>query len=91
MRNGFDAKDNSFSLNKYKNTMTRPVFYNKSKKSSLLSIINFNIEKTSQNINNPNAFYGTYFQSLLENKKKNAEKFRTSSMDFYPQFRRNKK
>ena len=38
------------------------------KKENLLSTINFNIQKTNQNLNNPEEFYSNYFNSLLEGK-----------------------
>ena len=37
--------------------------------SNLLSQINLNIQKTNQNLNNPEQFYSSYFNSLLEGKK----------------------
>ena len=88
---GSGKKDNLFSLSKFKNdACSTPNFFNKKRKLNLLSTIDFNIKKSSQNINNPNAFYSSYFQCLIENEKKNAEKFRMSS-DFSPKFKRNKK
>ena len=39
---------------------------NEKKKDNLLSLINFNILKTNQNLNNPEEFYNNYFTSLLE-------------------------
>ena len=39
---------------------------NEKKKDNLLSLINFNILKTNQNLNNPDEFYNNYFTSLLE-------------------------
>ena len=89
-RNEFGAKDNLLPLNKYKNDIIiSPDFFNKRKKYNLLSTINFNIKKSSQNINNPNEFYVSYFKSLLENDKKNAEKFCVTSVDLCSQFRKN--
>ena len=40
----------------------------KKKKNDLLSQIDFNIEKTNQNLNNPEEFYSNYFNYLLEEK-----------------------
>ena len=37
-------------------------------KDSILSKINLNIRKTNQNLNNPEEFYSSYFNSLLEGK-----------------------
>ena len=39
----------------------------KKKKANILSRINFNIEKTNQNLNNPDEFYSSYFSSILLN------------------------
>ena len=45
---------------------------NGKKKDNLLSLISFNIQKTNQNLNNPDEFYNNYFASLLgEIEKKN--------------------
>ena len=41
----------------------------KKKKDSILSKINFNIQKTNQNLNNPDEFYSNYFNALLEGEK----------------------
>ena len=38
----------------------------KKKKDNILSKINFNIQKTNQNLNNPDEFYSNYFNALLE-------------------------
>ena len=92
MRNRFSGINNLHPLSKYKNTMTRcsPNF-NKKKKSNLLSTINFNIEKNSQNINNPDEFYNSYFQSLLQNEKKNIVRFMKSPTNNSPKLRRIRK
>ena len=42
---------------------------NHKRKNSLLNKINLNIQKTNQNLNNPDEFYSNYFQSLLEVEK----------------------
>ena len=42
-----------------------PNFFSKKKKGNLLSQINLNIEKTNQNLNNPEEFYTNYFNSIL--------------------------
>ena len=39
---------------------------NGKKKGNLLSLINFNIQKTNQKLNNPDQFYNNYFASILE-------------------------
>ena len=41
----------------------------KKRDNNLLSQINLNIQKTNQNLNNPEEFYSSYFNSLLERKK----------------------
>ena len=43
---------------------------NENKKTNLLSKINFNIQRTNQNLNNPEEFYSNYFNSILERKLK---------------------
>ena len=45
----------------------------KKKNISLLSKINSNIIKTNQNLNNADEFYSNYFQSILEEEKKNMD------------------
>ena len=47
---------------------------NHKRKNSLLNKINLNIQKTNQNLNNPDEFYSNYFQSLLEVEKINIRK-----------------
>jgi hypothetical protein len=39
---------------------------NRKNKDNLLSLINLNIQKTNQNLNNPDEFYSNYFNFLLE-------------------------
>ena len=48
-----------------KNSTFLPKFNSKKKKDNILSRINFNIQKTSQNLNNPDEFYSNYFNSIL--------------------------
>ena len=67
-----DSKSNSISKNK--TIISNQDFLKKRKKDSLLSKINTNIEKTNQNLNNPDEFYSNYFQSLLEGEKVNLGK-----------------
>ena len=43
-----------------------PFIKPKKKKDNLLSQINLNIQKTNQNLNNPEEFYSNYFNFLLE-------------------------
>ena len=47
-----------------------PEFFNKKKKGNLLSQINLNIQKTNQNLNNPDEFYSSYFKAILGNEQK---------------------
>ena len=67
---------------------------NKKKKDDLLSQINFNIKKTSQNLNNPDEFYSNYFNFLLEgeieknNQKSNDKGFVTTSTMDVPKVRK---
>ena len=45
------------------------------KKDNLLSLINFNIQKSNLNLNNPDEFYSNYFNFLLEGEiEKNNQK-----------------
>ena len=46
----------------------------KKKITNLLSQINFNIEKTNENLNHPDEFYSNYFQTLLETEKNKEKK-----------------
>ena len=64
---------------------------NNKKKDNLLSLINFNIQKSNQNLNNPDEFYSNYFNFLLEGEieKKNQKNnnnsqsfLKTSAVDF---------
>ena len=57
------------SLNKVSSLMLSPFSKPKKRKGNLLSKINFNIQKTNQNLNNPDLFYSNYFNSLLEGGK----------------------
>ena len=54
------------TLNKMASLMPSPFSKSKKKKDNLLSQINFNIQKTNQNLNNPDEFYSNYFNFLLE-------------------------
>ena len=54
---------NKKSLNKKGSLLSKNP--NKKKKDNLLSKINLNIQKTNQNLNNPDEFYSNYFHSLL--------------------------
>ena len=47
-----------------------PIFKLKKKQDNILSQIDLNIEKTNQNLNNPEEFYSNYFNQLLEERKK---------------------
>jgi hypothetical protein len=63
---------------------------NNKKKDNLLSLINFNIQKSNQNLNNPDEFYSNYFNFLLEGEiEKNNQKnnnnqsfLKTSAVDY---------
>ena len=57
------------SINKGSSLMLSPFSKPKKKKDNLLSKINFNIQKTNQNLNNPDLFYSNYFNSLLGGEK----------------------
>ena len=67
---------------------------NKKKKDNLLSQININIQKTNQNLNNPDEFYSNYFSFLLEgeigksNQKINDMGFYTTSMMDMPKIKK---
>jgi hypothetical protein len=54
------------TTNKNTSLMASPFNKPKKKKDNLLSQINFNIQKTNQNLNNPDEFYSNYFNFLLE-------------------------
>ena len=66
----------------------------KKRRASLINTINLNIEKTNQNLNNPDEFYSNYFQLLLEDRNKNRGKDNKkllSSIKINPLKNRNKK
>ena len=67
-------KENSKILNNKTLLIPNNDYFKKRKNGSLLSKINLNIEKTNQNLNNPDEFYSNYFQSLLEGEDKNMDK-----------------
>ena len=52
-------------MRKRRNSLIISPFPN-NKKNDLLSQINYNIQKTNQNLNNPDEFYSSYFNFLLE-------------------------
>ena len=89
INNNFNSFNNSTFGTQIKNKNSKNfstnIPYNKFKKrrGSLLSQINFNIQKTNQNLNNPEEFYSNYFNSILEGEiigKHNQKNF-----TFYPQ------
>jgi len=48
-----------------------------------LSLINFNIQKSNQNLNNPDEFYSNYFNFLLEGEiEKNNQKNNNNNQSF---------
>ena len=56
---------------------------NNKKKDNLLSLINFNIQKSNQNLNNPDEFYSNYFNFLLEGEiEKNNQKNNNNNQSF---------
>jgi hypothetical protein len=61
----FSNEKNKNPINK-KFSLLSPNNRAKKKKDNLLSKINFNIQKTNQNLNNPEVFYSNYFYALLE-------------------------
>ena len=56
--NAFKIRRNSVEIN--------PDIKSKKRNNNLLSKIAFNIQKTNQNLNNPDEFYSNYFNSLLK-------------------------
>ena len=45
------------------------------KEDNLLSLIDYNIQRTNQKLNDPDAFYNNYFNNILkEEKEKNKKK-----------------
>ena len=55
---------------------------NGKKKGNLLSLINFNIQKTNQKLNNPDQFYNNYFASILEGEIEKKNKTNKNSPNF---------
>ena len=72
-------------------TLVSPLKWKK-KKDSLISKINFNIQKNNQNLNNTDEFYSNYFNSIilgeLSNQKKNNKK---DKIGYSPQINHKKK
>jgi len=79
------------TLNKVSSLMLSPFGKPKKKKDNLLSKINFNIQKTNQNLNNPDLFYSNYFNSLLEgDKSMNLNPMFGASMKNIPKMKKDK-
>ena len=90
--NGLNSSPNEVkkkSYNKLNSLMLSPFTKPKKKKDNLLSKINFNIQKTNQNLNNPDLFYSNYFNSLLKDDKSKAPLF-GSSMKNIPKMKKDK-
>ena len=71
-------------------TLTNQDSLKKKKKDSLLSKINTNIEKTNQNLNNPDEFYSNYFHSILEEEAAVKNKMFGMSMKVLPKMKKDK-
>ena len=59
---------------------------NRKNQDNLLSLINLNIQKTNQNLNNPDEFYSNYFNFLLEGeieKKNQRSNINAQNSDFF--------
>ena len=90
--NGLNSSPNEIkkkSFNKINSLMLSPFAKPKKKKDNLLSKINFNIQKTNQNLNNPDLFYSNYFNSLLKDEKSKVPLF-GSSMKNIPRMKKDK-
>ena len=73
------------------NKKTPTINKSKKKKDNLLSKINFNIQKTNENLNNPEEFYSNYFHSLLEGEIDRKNNIRSRmSMKVIPRFKKDK-
>jgi hypothetical protein len=73
-----NSKEIQKKINKKRRNSIIITHFPQNKKKDLLSQINFNIQKTNQNLNNPDEFYSNYFNSILggeiigkQNQKKN--------------------
>ena len=75
---------------KMSSLMLSPFNKQKKKKDNLLSQINFNIQKTSQNLNNPDEFYSNYFNFLLEGEMGSKNKHFGTSMKAMPKIKKEK-
>ena len=62
------SKQKKFGAKRNTSSFIGPFLKPRKGKDNLLSQINFNIQKTNQNLNNPEEFYSNYFNSLLEGK-----------------------
>ena len=61
-----NSKEIQKKINKKRRNSIIITHFPQNKKKDLLSQINFNIQKTNQNLNNPDEFYSSYFNFLLE-------------------------
>ena len=77
---------NKKSINK-NTSLKSPYNKTKKKKDNLLSKINFNIQKTNQNLNNPDEFYSNYFHSILEEEAAGKNKLFGMSMRVLPKLK----
>ena len=77
-------------LNKMNSLMISPFVKPKRKKDNLLSQINFNIQKTNQNLNNPDEFYSNYFNFLLEGEMGSKNNKFGASMKAMPKVKKEK-
>ena len=76
--------------NKNSSLMVSPFIKPKRKKDNLLSQINFNIQKTNQNLNNPDEFYSNYFNFLLEGEMGSKNNKFGTSMKAMPKIKKEK-
>ena len=63
----FSPKKSRLKGNSFISNSIKP----KKKKGDLLSKISLNIEKTTQNLNDPDKFYNNYFNNILKKSSKN--------------------
>ena len=83
------AEKNKKAINKNA-SLKSPYNKTKKKKDNLLSKINFNIQKTNQNLNNPDEFYSNYFHSILEEEAAVKNKMFGMSMKVLPKMKKDK-
>ena len=73
---------NNSEIDYQKKNKPQRIYSIRKKREKILSQINLNIQKTNQNLNNPEEFYSSYFNSLLQGKINNEKTTKRNSVIF---------